>query len=227
MKKVVIAEDDYRVSLIHERYVNEIGGLEVVGKALNGKELMALLREHVVDLLILDIYFPDQLGIELLPTIRHRYPTLDILIITAATEKHMVDTAKKHGVVHYLIKPVPREKFEKTLLAYVNESHWLSEVGEITQEEADALFRNAVAHSPKTTQADLPTGIDAITLKKVQTSFSESDQELSTEDICRSVGISRTTARRYLEFLVSMDECETILTYGVIGRPERMYKKKK
>lgn len=72
----------------------------------------------------------------------------------------------------------------------------------------------------------LPTGIDAITLEKVRNVFKSSLKGMNTEEICHAVGISRTTARRYLEYLVSINECETIINYGEIGRPERLYQKR-
>ncbi len=39
------------------------------------------------------------------------------------------------------------------------------------------------------------------------------------------IGASRTTARRYLEFLISNGELEADVNYGTVGRPERCYRK--
>ena len=47
---------------------------------------MDILEKYEVDLLF-DIYMPDDLGTNLLAKIRDHYPTIDIIIVTAATEK--------------------------------------------------------------------------------------------------------------------------------------------
>lgn len=67
---VVIAEDDYRVALLHEKYLQSFSEITVAGRALNGKELKELMEKEKVDLVILDIYFHDILGTELLHYLR-------------------------------------------------------------------------------------------------------------------------------------------------------------
>jgi two-component system, CitB family, response regulator len=46
---------------------------------------------------------------------------------------------------------------------------------------------------------------------------------LTAESVAKEIGVSRTTARRYLEHLVSIEKIEADLTYGTVGRPERVY----
>jgi len=48
---------------------------------------------------------------------------------------------------------------------------------------------------------------------------------LTTEEVGRHIGISRTTVRRYLEYLVSIGQVSADISYGSVGRPERIYKK--
>ncbi|WP_373975243.1 helix-turn-helix domain-containing protein [Geomicrobium sp. JCM 19039] len=62
-----------------------------------------------------------------------------------------------------------------------------------------------------------------MTLYKVQLSLEHVADGVTIEDTCQAVGISRTTARRYLEHLVASGHARTQLNYGVIGRPERKY----
>ncbi|MGB2130978.1 MAG: two-component system response regulator, partial [Marinobacterium sp.] len=47
----------------------------------------------------------------------------------------------------------------------------------------------------------------------------------SAEEVGTAIGASRTTARRYLEYLVSTRELEAGVNYGSVGRPERRYKR--
>ncbi len=69
---------------------------------------------------------------------------------------------------------------------------------------------------------DLPTGINSITLQKSKTRSGKPKRD-DGRRTGRKMGASRTTARRYAEFLVSQEEALAELEYGIIGRPERKY----
>jgi len=49
MLRVAIAEDDFRIAQVQERFLLEVDGVEVVGKALNAKETLEMLKEKKVD----------------------------------------------------------------------------------------------------------------------------------------------------------------------------------
>ncbi|MGM0712238.1 helix-turn-helix domain-containing protein [Brevibacillus parabrevis] len=49
-------------------------------------------------------------------------------------------------------------------------------------------------------------------------------QEATAELVSKETGISRSTARRYLAYLVAIGEAVADLSYGVVGRPERVYR---
>jgi len=69
----------------------------------------------------------------------------------------------------------------------------------------------------------LPKGIDALTLEKVLDVFDEKEKPLSAEEVGGIMGASRTTARRYLEYLVVTEKLKAEVSYGSVGRPERKY----
>lgn len=73
------------------------------------------------------------------------------------------------------------------------------------------------------TAEDLPTGINPITLKKIKEALRTADGGMTAEELGEAMGASRTTARRYAEYLVSKEEARAELEYGIIGRPERKY----
>jgi CitB family two-component system response regulator CitT len=221
--KAVIAEDDFRVAHIHEKFLSQFNEIEVVGKALNAKETMKILREKQPDLLILDIYMPDRMGTELLADIRPLCPHMDIMIITAATDKAFIEKALHFGVDHYFIKPVTMEHFCQVIEDYLKNRQLLQTNTAINQELADRLFRRGFLQKA-TKETVLPKGIDEITLEKVK-SVLQSDEGLSAEQVGHLIGASRTTARRYLEFLISVGECKAEAVYGIVGRPERKYYK--
>lgn len=118
MLKVAIAEDDFRIAQVQERFLQEIENVKVVGKALNAKEAIEMLEQEPIDLLILDIYMPDEMGTDLLPRIRERFPKVDVIVVTAATERDILERCLRNGVVNYLIKPVKMESFIEAIEGY-------------------------------------------------------------------------------------------------------------
>lgn len=221
MIKVVIAEDDFRIAQVQEQFLHKVPDVKVVQKALNAKETMDILEKYEVDLLFLDIYMPDDLGTNLLAKIRDHYPSIDIIIVTAATEKTMLETAVRYGVSNYLLKPVTMEKFVEAVEEYKKKKKLLSHRDEVDQTLIDQYF--GIANQLSSSQKDLPSGVDRHTLEKVKEVMKELKGGISIEEMGEQIGASRTTARRYLEFLVSIDVCTAKHEYGVVGRPERKY----
>src|SRR5699024_9359908 len=123
--KIAIAEDDFRVADIHEKFIEKISGVEVVGKALKAEKTFELLNTRKVDLLLLDIYMPDQLGTDIIPAIRQNYEDVDIIMITAATDKTLVERAMRYGVQNYLIKPITIDRFTNTIEKYLKNKNLL------------------------------------------------------------------------------------------------------
>jgi len=220
--KVAIAEDDFRIADIHERFLSEIPEVMVVGKALNASDTLRLLKQEKVDLLLLDVYMPDELGTNLLLTLHNEFPNVDVIMITAATEKHILEKSIRNGVFNYLIKPVTKERFVQVVKKYIQYKNLLDQKTEVDQEFVDSLFRKSQT-SQKINTNNLPKGIDAITLEKVLSILTDATGGLSAEQVGERMGASRTTARRYLEFLISVNKCKAEVAYGVVGRPERHY----
>lgn len=220
--KVAIAEDDFRIAEIHEKFLDKFKEIEVVGKSLNGEQTLQLLEQKTPDLLLLDVYMPDMLGSELLPMIRENFPKVSIIMITAATDKIFLEKALSYGVENYLIKPVSRERFDEVIHDYIKKHSLLSATQEVNQNYVDLLFRKGKNEVP-TKSAGLPKGIDEITLGKVKAVFHVRREGLSAEDVGKEIGASRITARRYLEYLSSKQEVRAEVVYGIVGRPERKY----
>jgi two-component system, CitB family, response regulator CitT len=221
MVNVVIAEDDFRIAQVQELFLQKVSGVKLVGKALNAKETMEILEKSQVDLLLLDIYMPDELGIDLLSKIRENYPTVDIIMVTAATEKAMLEKAIRHGVFTYLLKPVTMEKFVETIEAYKKKRKLLTSSEEVDQSMIDRYFN--ITNQTTLNQKDLPSGVDRLTLQNVREVMDELKGGVSIEEMGEKMGASRTTARRYLEYLVSINVCTAKHEYGIVGRPERKY----
>ncbi|GGF29818.1 transcriptional regulatory protein CitT [Halobacillus andaensis] len=222
MIKAVIAEDDFRVADLHEKFLKEVDGIEVVAKALNAEEALQAVHQHRPDLLLLDVYMPDRLGTELLHELRKTFPALDIIMITAATEKEMITKALNYGVVDYIIKPISMDRFLHTIETYQKKKHLMNSQETFDQKTVDQLIGNETPDEPE--EASVPKGIDQLTLKKVRQLLKDNaDEGITAEQASHHMGASKTTARRYLEYLIYINEGVAEMRYGKVGRPERKY----
>ncbi|WP_145378238.1 helix-turn-helix domain-containing protein, partial [Staphylococcus epidermidis] len=61
------------------------------------------------------------------------------------------------------------------------------------------------------------------TLEKVMDLLQSFPEGITSEKVGEKMGASRTTARRYLEYLVGTGYLKTESVYGIVGRPERRY----
>ena len=178
-------------------------------------------------LLLLDNQFPTGTGLELLRELRASGSNTDVILVTAAKEVDTLRTAMHSGIFDYILKPVVFERLQASLGNYSSHLGKLAEMKSLEQSDLDGLFTSS-ATKPATPQAPpsrLPKGIDAITLDKIRAVLVSPATTLNAEQVGQEIGASRTTARRYLEYMVSTDELCAEVSYGTVGRPERKYRK--
>ena len=221
MIKILIVEDDPAIAEIHRRFVQRLAGFEVLGVALtlfDAREQIGILKP---DLVLLDVWLPDGEGFSLLRELRQSGAHLDVILLTAAREAAALQEAMRLGVVDFILKPVVFERLRDTLGNYAESRAALAALADIDQQAVDALFGTPLQ---QVAAGGLPKGIDALTLQRVLAALNL--QGASAEEIGSRVGVSRTTARRYLEFLVGQQLASPELEYGTVGRPERRYRQR-
>ncbi len=219
MIEVLIVDDDFMVARIHSGFVERTRGFTVTGVARTGAEALELTARLQPDLVLLDVYLPDVSGLDLLGGLREAAPEVDVLVISAAREADSVRRALRGGIVHYLVKPFSyddlRVRLEHYQLAYA------AMAGEQTdQADIDRVFNISPSGKPP------PKGFSAETLKLVEQTLRDCDTasgDLSAAETASLLGISRVSARRYLEHLAGKGKAEVALRYGEVGRPERRY----
>ncbi len=221
MLNVLIVEDDFRIADIHEKFLKEIEDVNIVGKALRASDALEIIAEKPVDLVLLDIYIPDKLGTDLIQEIKTRQSDIDFIVITAANNMELFDKSLKSGAFYYLLKPVSIEKFTDVIESYKKRKKSLDSMEYVDQTFIDNLIGNKSID--RETSSDLPKGVNLLTLNKVIEFIEELPNGITAEDMGVKLGASRTTARRYLEYLVSIGKVKAELEYGIVGRPERMY----
>lgn len=225
---VVIAEDDPQIAEIQRRFVERVPGFEVRGIAHTTRDAQELIEVMTPDLVLLDIHFPDGNGLELLRELRATSRPTDVILVTAAKEVDSLTEALRCGVFDYILKPLVYERLEQALHNYQAHLARLRELQQLSQQTVDGLMprTSPLPGGGNTAAPRLPKGIDSLTLDKVRHALADCTQSLSAEQVSERIGSSRTTARRYLEYLVAEQELEADISYGSIGRPERRYRRR-
>jgi response regulator of citrate/malate metabolism len=219
--RALIVDDDAMTASIHRSYVERVAGFEVVGEAHTGREALQLARTLRPDLLLLDIYLPDMSGLDLLRRLREpNEPHVDVIAVTAAKDVETLRTAIHGGVIHYLVKPFFFDTLRERLEGYAALHGRLERLREPDQHDIDHVF--ALLRSRR--RQALPKGISGPTLDLVTDALRGSTAEVTAIEVADRTGVSRGTARRYLEYLALTGSVELSLRYGTTGRPEHLYR---
>jgi response regulator of citrate/malate metabolism len=217
---VLVVDDDYMVARVHRGYVERVPGFRVVAEAHTGAEALALAASLRPELVLLDIYLPDISGVEVLRRLRASPDGPDVLAVTAARDVETVRSTLQAGVVHYLVKPFALPILQERLERFAEARRRLRQAPETGQHEIDRildLLRGTVG-------ARLPKGLSDSSCRVVATVLAEAAGDLSAVEVAAACGMSRVSARRYLDYLVGAGRAEMRPRYGGTGRPEHRYR---
>jgi len=122
-KNILVIDDESMVLEVQKRNLEEYGYQCFL--AQNADEAVAILENHKMDLALIDINMPGRSGVELLKEIKGCFPTMAIIMATAADDFHIAMQCLDLGADDYLIKPF---KAGRVLISVRNalEKHFLS-----------------------------------------------------------------------------------------------------
>jgi two-component system CitB family response regulator len=218
--RTVVVDDDARVADLHCLYLQQLEDFEVVGVAPTGREALDLVATLEPDLVLLDIYLPDMSGIDVLRRLREQQRQVDVMTITAAKDVATLRAAIHGGSIHYMIKPFTFTAFRERLESYAVVSSRLRVVGEASQDDVNRLY--GIVRTDE--GAELPKGLSRTTCNLVMETLESRSTAVSSTEVAEIAGLSRVTARRYLDHLVRTGFAEVSLQYGAPGRPEHQYR---
>ncbi|WP_394430287.1 response regulator [Streptomyces sp. SGAir0957] len=215
---VLVVEDDPVAADAHALYVNRVPGFVTVGKAHSAAEARRALERAPVELILLDLHLPDGHGLALARSLRAAGHSADVIAVTSARDLAVVREGVSLGVVQYVLKPFTFATLRDRLVRY---AEYRTSSGEATgQDEVDRALANLRSPAP----AALPKGLSAPTLERVTQALRDVAPEgMTATGAAEAVGISRITARRYLEHLVDSGLAVRSPQYGQVGRPELIY----
>jgi response regulator of citrate/malate metabolism len=229
--RVLVVEDEPVASAAHAAYVGRLEGFILAGTAPDGQSALRLLSEfqasgNPVELVLLDMNLPDLHGLDIARRMRAAGLLADIIAITAVRELAIVRSAVAIGVVQYLIKPFTFATFADKLSSYRLFRQQLASPGPgsakaaASQSDVDQAFASLRAPS----EMPLPKGLSVSTLESVQEFMRGRSDAVSATEVMDALGMSRVTARRYLEYLADAGTASRSPRYGTPGRPENEYR---
>jgi response regulator of citrate/malate metabolism len=229
--RVLVVEDEPIAAAAHAAYVERLDGFTLAGSAPDGQSALRLLTEFSaagtpVELVLLDMNLPDLHGLDIARRMRAAGLFADIIAITAVRELNIVRSAVATGVVQYLIKPFTYATFSDKLASYQQFRQQLagpqggSGKAGASQTDVDQAFASLRAPS----ELPLPKGLSVSTLASVQEFMKLQKGAVSATEVMDALGMSRVTARRYLEYLADAGTVSRTARYGTPGRPENEYR---
>lgn len=220
--QVLLIEDDPMVRQVNRQFIEQVPGYSLIGTAKNGMEGIQQIKQLKPDLVFMDIFMPEQDGIETLKKIREKGLKVDVIAVTAANDMKTIQKMLQLGVFDYIMKPFSFERMKHTLQNYRQYKNKMEEKSEMTQKELDALLHHQL--KPHQPDIKLPKGLNASTLEKIVSFIGTQEQSVSAEEVANGVGLARVTARRYLDYLEKQNKVKIDIQYGGVGRPVNQYR---
>ena len=124
--RVLLADDHALVLAGIRALVEELGGTQIVAEANNGRDAVALAKQHKPDLVIMDISMKDLNGIEATAQIMAEVPSTRVLILSMHTTEDFVRRAIKSGAAGYLVKDSAPLDLKMAIAAVMRDEIYLS-----------------------------------------------------------------------------------------------------
>lgn len=228
MIKVLIVEDDPMVREINEKFLAKVEGYQLVGSVGSIDEAKSFLINETPDLILLDVFFPKGKGVDLLKWIRNENIKCDAILITADRSMETVKETFRYGAVDYLIKPFDFERFKESLLQFKKRKEHMEQNDCARQETIDKYVLQDGAAINEKNNIPGTKGLNQYTYDRILDFIKSMEgKSFTAKEVAKYIGVSRITARRYLEHLEINNIVELELEYGKVGRPRNKYKLKK
>lgn len=223
MIKVMIIEDDPMVRDINSRFLKRIDGFKLYKAVGNLTEAKQFIKSKKLDLILLDVFLPNENGIDFLKWLRSEEIKTDVILITADKTIERVQEAFRYGAVDYLIKPFNFERFKESLVQFKERYYEFKNIEEIEQSKLDKLILNSEVIQK---EEGLAKGFNKYTYKSLWDEIEKINGEYFTsEDMSERIKVARVTVRRYLEYMEKEGHLEKIVEYGKVGRPQHKFRK--
>ena len=118
--RIVIVDDHGMVRFGLRGYIESMPGLQVVGEAASGEEVVALLDTVEADIILMDLVLPGISGADATRIIGERHPNTRVIILTSFLDSPHVLPAIRSGAAGYLLKDILPDDLAQAISAVFN-----------------------------------------------------------------------------------------------------------
>lgn len=223
---VAILETDPMVRSILEGHMAKIDGFELIGSADSLKAAKKLYATGKVQLVLGEVHFQDGELLDWVGQLRSQKKPLDFIVVTGDVSYATLRMTLQLGVIDYLLKPFTYARFRESMLRYRILQERLAPDLALSQTVLDEFFfAEEVVRRVSGDRGD--KNFSKHTYDMIYAYAREhSDTSFTATEIAENMGVSRITARRYLELMEKEKVLDVELQYGKVGRPKNRYRYK-
>ena len=222
--KVLIAESDPLLQKLYSDIIINDSAFTLLKCVSTGPQMFEAMRCIDVDLVLLDLFLRDFSAIEGLDDLRKSFSRTDYIVVSSGENPELVRKALCAGVFEFLVKPFSFDRLRAALKNYQIYHHSLTgRTRPWQQEDLDALV-SMKSHPSWANNRSIPKGLQLKCLNDIESFLKSNEETFSAQEVGEHLGISRSTARRYLEFLTMSERVVVEYAYRRVGRPEKRYR---
>lgn len=182
---MVIADDEILTLDLLQNIIDwDTLGIEIIGKAQNGLEVISIIEKDCPDILITDIRMPEMDGLGLIKNIRNKNKNMKIIILSAYGEFEYAQKALSYDVAGYLLKPVDEDKMEELIKKVINEIE--------EEQEIKNTFSRVIGLDKYKSELGENRGDSNSLIKESKDYIKQNyNKDIALEDICSHIGISK------------------------------------
>jgi DNA-binding NarL/FixJ family response regulator len=145
--RIIIADDHQIVRQGLRTLLEQEPDMEVVGEAENGRIALALVREIVPDVIVMDVKMPDLNGIEATFQILSEFPQIKVIALSMYTDRRFIINMLRAGALGYLLKECAFEELVKAIrLAMTNRTY-------LSPGISDVVIRDYLSETPNSSKS--------------------------------------------------------------------------
>lgn len=188
--KIIIADDHTMFLQGVDSMLKNEDSIEIVGKATNGQEVLAILENKEANIVVADISMPKMDGIDLTKELKQKYPEIKILVLSTHSNPQMIAKLIRIGADGYLLKNAEKEELVNAIQSIYNgDSYFSKEVKEIHSNHRLKL-KNNISSVTELSRREVEI------LKLIA-------QELTAQEIADKIFISMNTVNTHRRNLLS------------------------
>lgn len=112
---VMIVDDHEMVRKGAKSYLDAQSGFVVVGEASSGEEAVQLVKEHIPDVILMDLVMPGMDGVETTRKVKDISPRTQVIVLTSYHEDEHLFPALQAGAISYLLKDVKAQELTEAI----------------------------------------------------------------------------------------------------------------